>query len=372
MNNMKLLLVEDNEDDQNLCRCAVNDFNEDSPEFKVCLEICGNVTEAEEKLRQSDFDGVIIDMKLTSSEPDEGNQVIQKIKESLKRIPVVIMTGTPDVADRNDFPLINIHKKGDIRYSQIIEDFKNIYRTGLTKILGGKGIIEKTLAAIFTQNLLPALTNNLSDSQRGWIQYAESDVSRTEKALLRYTLNHLLQHLDNDVSQCYPEEMYIYPSINSRINTGCILKKRNPEQYYIVMNPACDLAERGNGSCNTDRALLVEIQSLEEICPSFDWNNLSNNNKSELKNIYKNNKSIYYHWLPKTNFFRGGVINFRRVSTYVEEEINTLFDTPEIQISAPFLKDMISRFSSYYARQGQPDIDIESYRDLNMDVHSRK
>ena len=31
------------------------------------------------------------------------------------------------------------------------------------------------------------------------------------------------------------------------------------------MSPACDLAEREGGKCNTDRALLVEIQILDEL-----------------------------------------------------------------------------------------------------------
>ncbi|WP_038445660.1 response regulator [Bibersteinia trehalosi] len=357
MDDMKLLLVEDNKDDQQVCKNAVDDFNEDNSEFKIILKICGTVEEAEKQLKTSDFDGVIIDMKLTDTGTDEGNQVIRKIKENFNRIPVVIMTGTPSVAERNDFPLIAICNKGDIQYCQIIEKFRNIYHTGLTRIMGGRGVIEQTLTTIFTNNLLPALTNSLSE-QRGWIKYAESDPARTEKALLRYAINHLLQYLDNDVSQCYPEEMYILPPINDRINTGCILKKKGSDQYYIVMNPACDLAERSNGGCNTDHALLVEIQSIRDIYPDFDWSSLSKSNRKDLEKIYRNNKSLYYHWLPETDFYPGGVINFRRVSTYTEADVDNLFESPQIQISSPFLKDMISRFSSYYARQGQPDIDI--------------
>ncbi len=362
MNNMMLLLVEDNVSDQENCKHAVEDFNEDNSELKVILKICGSVTEAEDQLKTSDFDGVIIDMKLTSAGMDDGNQVIKKIQENFNRIPVVIMTGTPHLAEQNDFPLIKVYQKGDITYNQIIQQFFSIYRTGLTRIMGGRGVIEKVLATIFTKNLLPAVMNNYpvdgNIEETNWVKYAKDDAKRTEKALLRYTLNHLLQHLDSDVSQCYPEEMYIFPPIDNRINTGCLLKKKDSDQYYIVMNPACDLAERSNGSCNTDRVFLVEIQSIKDIYSNFDWDNLSSNNKKEVERIYKNNKSLYYHWLPKTDFYQGGIINFRRVFTYTEDEINDLFNTPEIQISAPFLKDMISRFSSYYARQGQPDIDI--------------
>ncbi|MBE2898265.1 response regulator [Pasteurellaceae bacterium 20609_3] len=344
MNNIKLLLVEDSREDIKICQNAVDDFNNDNTEFKVCLEVCKTVEEAEEKLKQSDFDGVIVDMKLTSSEPDDGNKVIQKIKNSLRRIPVVIMTGTPYFAEQDDFPLIKRYIKGEHSYSEIIEKFRCIYCTGLTRILGGKGTIEEKLATIFIRNLLPRLDS--------WIKYAEYDPTRTEKALLRHTLNHLIQYLDNDINRCYPEEMYISPPVNDRINTGSILKKKESDEYFIVMNPACDLAERENGRCNTDRALLVEIQPLQEITK-----------KKKNIEIHKN-KTFYYHFLPETDFYLGGVINFRRVSTFTEDDIKNLFDSPQIQISPPFLKDIISRFSSYYARQGQPDIDIAPQKHL--------
>lgn len=357
MGNMKLLLVEDNEQDQKICGNAVKDFNSDNPEANISLEICCCVNEAESKLKDECFDGIIIDMKLSSEKSDEGNQVIQELKKMLSRIPVVIMTGTPDVAEREDFPLVSIYRKGEVEYLELIKEFWHIYRTGLTKIMGGRGTIEEKLTTIFIDNLLPILKNNLSE-QNSWIGYAKTDSDRTEKALLRYALNHLIHHLDNDISRCYPEEMYIYPPMNSRINTGSILKHNNSEQHYIVMNPACDLAERTNGRCKTDRALLVEIQTIESIFPNFDWKKLSKNNINILKETYRNNKELYYHWLPKTFFYSGGVVNFRRISTYTEDEISNLFSSPIAQISPPFLKDIVSRFSSYYARQGQPDIDV--------------
>jgi len=42
-----------------------------------------------------------------------------------------------------------------------------------------------------------------------WVAYGEKDAIRTEKALLRHTLNHLLQILDDEVDNCFPEELYI-------------------------------------------------------------------------------------------------------------------------------------------------------------------
>lgn len=366
MNNMKLILIEDEEQDINLCKVAVNDFNEDNG-CQISIEPYKDVDSAINALRGSYYDGAIVDMRLADA-GDEGNLVLDEIKKQLSRIPVAIMTGTPDGADVEDIPLVGKYTKGDALYSQIIESFWNIYKTGLTRIMGGKGEIEKSLSQIFIKNLLPQVALKSETETSNWVHHANTDPENTEKALLRHTLNHLMHHLYSDMSLCYPDEMYLSP-MQQRINTGCILKRRDEQKFYIVMNPACDLAERENGGCNTDRALLAEIQMLEEIfggCSGSDWeNNLSKSQKSELRKIRKNNQSLYYHWLPSLNYYNhgsidnfhnGGVINFRWLSTYSEEELETQFEGPIIQISGPFLKDMVSRFSSYYARQGQPDI----------------
>ncbi|EOC1332243.1 hypothetical protein ACI095_004266, partial [Cronobacter turicensis] len=233
-----------------------------------------------------------------------------------------------------------------------------IYKTGITKIMGGKGEIEKNLSKIFIDNLLP--------QRSSWIKYADKDPERSEKALLRHALNHLSNILDGDMQKCYPEELYIYPPISTRISTGCIVKKRDLNEFYIVMNPACDLAERQNGNCNTDRALVAKIDFEEEYLNEELLKKMKNNpekeellpkEKTSAISLARNHKMFYYHWLPKTDFFCGGFINFRRISTYTEEDFQSIFQEPTLQISSPFLKDIISRFSSYYARQGQPDID---------------
>lgn len=86
---------------------------------------------------------------------------------------------------------------------------------------------------------------------------------------------------------------------------------------------------------------------------------LSKTQDKELIKYQRNTKNLYYCWLPKTSCFNNGaVINFRRVSTYSQKELDESFNSPVIQVASPFLKDIISRFSSYYARQGQPDINI--------------
>ena len=387
MNNMTLILIEDNVEETQSCQNAVKDFNDDHKDKKWCirLETYTNIENASKALENSYFDGAIIDMKLADS-GNEGNQALDVIRKHLKRIPVAIYTGTPDVADVTDIPSIGLFKKADITYGQLIYKFWDIYKTGLTKIMGGKGQIEQSLSQIFIKYLLPKISPEPTVSEKSnWVSYAEEDPDNTEKALLRYTLNHLIHELYKSSENCYPDEMYIHlPNLELdqvKVDTGCILKNKDNNKFYIVLSPACDLAEREGGECNTDRALLVEIQMLEDIlCDDYFISNchggkklkkrqrsnlesqgeyLSKQQDKDLIKYQRNTKNLYYCWLPKTSCFNNGaVINFRRVSTYSQEELDESFNSPVIQVSSPFLKDIISRFSSYYARQGQPDINI--------------
>ena len=388
MNNMKLILIEDNDEELQSCKNAVKDFNDDHEDegWHIRLETHTNIETASKALESSYFDGAIIDMKLADS-GDEGNQALDVIRKHLKRIPVAIYTGTPDVADVTDIPSIGLFIKADITYKDLIYKFWDIYKTGLTKIMGGKGHIEQSLSQIFIKHLLPEISTKPTTSEKSnWVSYAEEDSDDTEKALLRHTLNHLIHELYKSSENCYPDEMYIHlPNLELdqvKVDTGCILKNKDNNKFYIVLSPACDLAEREGGECNTDRALLVEIQMLEDIlCDDYFISNchggkklkkryLTNNPESlgkflsktqdkELIKYQRNTKNLYYCWLPKTSCFNNGaVINFRRVSTYSQKELDESFNSPVIQVASPFLKDIISRFSSYYARQGQPDINI--------------
>jgi len=85
-----------------------------------------------------------------------------------------------------------------------------------------------------------------------------------------------------------------------------------------------------------------------------------------LQRLSRNSHALYYHWLAPVKFklsdhesldFDGGFLNFRKVEALSMKKFKAKFGDPLLQISPFFIKDIVSRFSSYYARQGQPDID---------------
>ena len=199
MNAFRLLIVDDDEQEIATCKDTISRYK-DEKQREVKLVACGDVKEAFSKFDNS-IDGAIIDLKL-GYQGNEGNQVIRKIEESHFRIPVVILTATPGDAD-TDCANIGIFKKGDpgTGYAELFDQFWDIHNTGLTRIMGGRGVIERNLNKVFLKNLLP--------HREIWIKYGEVNPQRTEKALLRHTLNHLLQLLDDDEDRCYPEEVYL-------------------------------------------------------------------------------------------------------------------------------------------------------------------
>lgn len=362
MDQIKVLLVEDAEDQQKIFHSSVEVFNDKNKEtLTLTFEIANSLDKARQVVDGS-FDGVIVDLKLGNDE-NGGNKLIEYLNETPFRVPVIFVTGFPDLV--NDHPLI-IKKRA--RASDTYEnDFKfinDIKRTGLTHIIGGRGEIERTLNKVFCTNLLPQLS--------AWIEYGRVDSPRTERALLRHTLNHLLLLLDNDEEKCFPEEVYISPPLVPNISTGSIVKKKGEKEFYAILNPACDLVIRRDGLFKTDRILLLEIETTKTITDSA-LHGITKNEKKEstLQKVLANNHTDYFHYLPKARLpknlvFEGGFLNFRRLSTMSKEDFDKIFDPSEIQISPSFVKNIIARFSSYYTRQGQPDIDLENITSIYL------
>ena len=343
MSELRLLIVEDNERDLRSFRNSVKVYKNEKQRTIDAVE-CQNLDEALKMLDNS-FDGAIIDVKLTN-QGDEGNQVVEKIIESFFRIPIAIFTRNRGSWDDNlnqKIMLIDIFIKGKTKYSVILDKFWEIYNTGVTRIIGGRGLIEQRLSEVFLKNLLPQIQT--------WVSYGTENSERTEKALLRHTLNHLLQLLEVNQEHCYPEEVYLYPlypPVLDEITTGSMVKAN--DRWFVVLSPACDLIHRGeNGVRNTKHILLGKIERIEEALDG-------STGKGKVTELCTN-KHTYHHWLPETDFFEGGVLNFRKLVSLKEGDFEERFGKPIIQISPFFVKDIVSRFSSYYARQGQPDID---------------
>ncbi|MDE0011350.1 MAG: response regulator [Candidatus Poribacteria bacterium] len=348
MNKLKIMFIEDDEDAQELFIGVVDVFNRKNQQhnLKVEYKIAADPVEASDII-DSSYDGAIIDLKLDDDD-EAGNRIVKDLYETFTRIPIIFVTAFADLV--NDHPsVIKTRRREDGTYESDLQLFQQIQDTGLTRIIGNRGVIEQQLREVFLKNLLPQIETWISYGET----YKETDPDRTEKALLRHALNHLYQLLE-DNERYFPEEVYLHPPMLDKITTGSMVKANN--QWFVVLSPACDLVIREDGKYNTDCILFAEIERVKDALDG-------SKSKGKVTELCTN-KHTYRHWLPKTDFFEGGVLNFRKLASLNKDDFDKKFGKPIIQISPFFIKDIISRFSSYYARQGQPDIDKTAINDF--------
>ena len=206
----------------------------------------------------------------------------------------------------------------------------------------------------------------------------KAEVTASE-ALTRHVLTCLGLLLSNDTEKIQPEECYVLlpDEAISCPRPGMILKDSN-EVHYLVLNPACDLAVRAGGGTNSNGMLLVPIDSERDTLKALmqapaNGATLSSKQKRHnagiRENAYKNKEPIRFHWLPRCGKFEGGFVNFRNVFTCDSAKFGNEYIVCENKfiVHPDVLKNIQSRFASYYARQGQPDIDFSRFSSEAID-----
>ena len=354
MNVLKIAIVEDEPEAILTFERSCKVYARKNDGLKIELVKCTNIAEFKTKLEEViNCDGIVIDMKLSSGDEEEsGVTVIDFFSENKIIIPTVILTGTEDVA-LDSHPLIDIKIKGKIEISEILDTFIQIKNTGIIDIIGGKGVIKNYLYNVFHKNI-----NKQKDS---WFNHSQIDSERTRNALLRHTINHLNQYIDEENNEYYLQEMYIYPPIAQKIKPGSILNNPSNNKDYIVLTPACDLAQE-KAHC----ILLCEIITPKHlIATKVNGEGSSNGRKKTLK-VFTTNVNPNFHFLPPMFDFLGGFIDFASVVSVSPKECNAQFSNTKIQISNSFISDIVARFSIYYSRQGQPALkhNLEYFTDI--------
>lgn len=369
---LKLLIVEDDDDQFELYTDAIEDINnaaEDRVEIKFTRE--KKSIDALQKISTEKFDGAIIDLNLEDEEDNEasGNIVIRTVLEQ-HRFPIYVVSGNLGNLDanieNNPSPFIHKYSRDDtVQYVDILNELKEIFKTGITKILGGRGLIEEHLKKIFWGHLANDYKNIASTTEQS-----------SEKTLLRYALSHLSEYLaefsDGESRYFHPAEYYIKPPVQKYIATGDIISQNN--KYFINISPACDVAVRkvnedGTLKINANKVILAPlIPVLRESFLEAEIIKADNTVRTLEKiigEIVKGQRDKYA-LLPEYSDLEAKLIDFQNIETIEVNEYQKF--KREATVAGIFLKDIQSRFSSYMARQGQPDLDktalINKYKNL--------
>ena len=93
-NTIKILIVEDNDDQFKTYQDAADELNDEDKDVKFELVRKKSASDAKDALLSKAFDGAIVDLNLTQGNPDDtsGNEVLLEIIES-HRFPVLVVSG---------------------------------------------------------------------------------------------------------------------------------------------------------------------------------------------------------------------------------------------------------------------------------------
>lgn len=349
---MNLLIVEDDKPTIQSYLDNIESFNKKS-DVQIEAEVIDNLEDAKNSLISPDYDAAIIDLKLSSNSVDlEGLEIVDEIQNKL-RFPMFIVSGSLGQVEREESAFFKKRSR-DGNFKEILTEITDIYKTGVTNILGRKGTIEEYLNSIFW--------NHMSNSMDLWINDSTRTPQEKENSLLRYTLLHMQEHIDEELEKYHPSEFYITKPIKKNLFTGDIVELE--KNRFLILTPSCDIVLRPDGSRNADFILFCKIKPLDSVVKNYELlkhdTSLKNDNRKRINGFFEN-KNQKYHFIPKAELIKPGLIDFQDKLTIPNSEVNTLLEENKIKrvatISQPFLKDIISRYSNYYSRQGSPDFD---------------
>lgn len=364
-----ILLIDDDLDQGEQLRDAVEEINSEGLEFTVSCKIATNEKDATYLLYTESFDGLIVDLQLNQGEEVgsgielSGNTLLNHILEK-ELVPVIVRTGTPEMfnnkfEDSNN--IIKIYAKGEANFYDIVLELIKINESSLFKIFGTRGKIRESINQLFWQ-VIPECFSS-------WNGELTITMPDKEKTIIRYISSWLINKynfIDNQYTTQDPIEMYMFPNTIEQVCTGDIFIK--DKQYFFVLTPACDLANQ-----KTDNILLAnivshsvitrffqEIEEFKDLDPSSQESKY-NKKMNKLSRWFRNGELPRFHFLPKVSFFDGGFIDFQQLSSVSYDSENRRISDNDYEklgvLTDSFVKEIISRFGAYYQRQGQPEFD---------------
>lgn len=369
MSEIKFLLIDDEHEQSELLKDAIDELNAESDYNQVSFQAVNNPEDAMIALYKNSFQAIIIDLKLSpeadavnNDEEISGNILLKQIIEK-EIIPIVVRTGFPEkISDEINKDIINVYPKEEPLYD-IIRELINSYGDSVFKIFGSKGEISKNIKELFWSIIPECFSKNKAD-------VSSLSFEKKETVIIRYISSWFNNKymFDEKYIDADPIEMYMFPNPIEQVCNCDIYEKKDNEScdYYIVLTPSCDLANK-----KIDEIILCKIKEHNEITNFKDTLNTyktkpSKNAKDSLTKWFRNanTESIRYHFLPKFSKFSGGFIDFRSIiSIKYNRETGKLEDTNYKKIGViteSFKRDIVARFSSYYNRQGQPEFNCDS------------
>ena len=378
MKEVKLLIVDDDNEIIQEFTGSIEIYNRDNDNIKYKPYVANNFDEEKEILETYIIDTAIIDINLDSrgSGNFDGNSVIEEILKYL-RVPIFVVSGTPGNLDEQfqHNSMIEVYRRDATINNRLFDEIiPNVINSPTISYFLRKGFLEREVTEFYWEHL--------SKTIEYWKEVAREKPQEIDKILSRHTLSCLNEKLyvNSNIGkfdEYHPGEMYIIPPIKQHYHTGDIIKK--DRELFIILNPACDIVNIVNivnMELHKPYKSKLRFYLLSKIIPISEIRKIQHFNNKDRANFIKDikkNKGDSYHFLPIfTDIFSqcsddGYVIDFQDlqivqsgldlaqsyndIETYIKARDKFIVEYERVaSISSPFLKDIIARFSRYYAR----------------------
>lgn len=367
MTEIKLLILDDDTKVTDSYTETIKRINRDTENpLNYKVYVANTLDKAKEYIKYNKLDTAIIDLNLCVDKSDllnaDGNKAIEEIKIFF-RMPIFVVSGELDKLEEK-FKNNNliIPKTRDDSVSEIfVIDIPSVYNSKSMQYFSRNGHLEQKINEFYW--------NHLEKTWKSWSEVNEVHSTKIDTILSRHTVSCLNEQLYvngniGSFDKYHPGEMYIIPPIKEHYHTGDIIE--NSDSLFVIINPACDIVNKNK----------LHMYTIVKIIKAVDIESIKNKTLAKRREyiestLKKTNNLDRYHFLPKFNKITDDyVIDFQDISTIDIGEntnsgnINYFKDREEkikkykriASISSPFLKDVIARFSAYYARQGQPNL----------------
>jgi CheY-like chemotaxis protein len=361
MKQINILIVEDKSTIIERWKRALTQFNrkaeKDSGPFNFYAEYAESHEAAKGKLRTFSFDIAVIDIRLANSKTDglghldtSGNEVLKDILNNAICLAAIYtgQSGDADIsAEQSNF--IKVIDRSAMTERELLESFVKEEEL-INSIISIKDNFSKSKATFFYSSIWPRWKFWLTGNQKKEI---------TETALIRHMATHLHASFLNETNEVHPEEYFFVPALNSKLDTGDILKVE--DDYYILVTARCDLARGENETFH-----LVKLSCIQEKWTKLIEND-SSTSRGKISNIVSHNKSPKCHFIPQIQLTDTEALgpflasfNFMQCHENTSVKSAELLDSRIATLTNEFVPSLVERLGSYFARIGDPDYGHQS------------
>lgn len=384
----RILIVDDNDEMITDIRRELSDtiVKESFPNLKI--DTCNDFAEAEKLLCDMEYDLAVLDVReeapLGGSPDDERGSRAFDIVRSSRFLPVVFFTALPDrVRDYEALPLISVVSKEDM------EDLPAAVSAALesgiaTTVKTLNNHIESVVRTYLWDTVAPRWTEISGGNPK---QLAGLLVSRIIRSLHENGMDEVSKELELYKSASPPADgesddgapsavtHYVYPPVSKDLVPGALihyktnqdslpsegsaesaLENDGLEDWWVVLTPACDFAQR-----KVEYVLLVRGLRLDASAQYIAWKSASFDDKKwpKIDSIVRG-KTARYDFLPHFDPIPDLIIDFEQVLAVNREDLENV--DVVATLDSPFTEALLTRYSHFRGRIGTPDLDFKALK----------